>query len=99
MVLTAFTLQLLGFVMSEIQKVVNAAGIHSCLVISRRMQGTAIGTHQSRHVATSHLGMSQQFESSYHSIVSHGTTLYDDFPSKVLITMEFQYFVKTVLDN
>ena len=85
--------------MSEIQKVVNAPGIRLCWVISCRMECTAVGTHQFRHVATGHFGMSQQFESSYHSIVSHGTTLYDDFSSKVLVTMKFQYFIKTVLDN
>ena len=69
------------------------------LIICRRMKGTAVGTHQFRHVASCHFGMGEQLKCSYHRIVSHRTTLHNDFASKVLITMEFQYLIQTVLDD
>ena len=69
------------------------------IVISRRMKGAAVSAHQFRHVASCHFGMSKQLKGPYHRIVSHRTSLYNDFASKVLITMEFQYLIKTVLDD
>ena len=63
------------------------------------MKGAAVGTHQFRHVASCHFGMGEQLKRSYHRIVSHRTSLYNDFASKILITMQFQYLIKTVLDD
>ena len=69
------------------------------IVICRRMKGTAVGSHQFWHVASCHFCMGEQLKCSDHCIVSHRTSLYNDFASKVLITMEFQYLIKTVLDD
>ena len=72
-----------------------------CLVgvrygIAHRIKRTTEGSHQLGFVATTHLSTRKQFEGTYHRIVAHSATLYDNMTAQLLGVLQLQHLVEAV---
>ena len=63
------------------------------------MKCTAVGTHQLRFVAAYHTLSCQKLKGTYHRVVAHSSSLYYNSLSEVIIALELQHLVQTVLDD
>ena len=69
------------------------------MMIFLGIQRTPESSHQFRQVTSGHFGARQLFESTYHRIIPHGPTLYNNMTAQFGYIFQLQYLIQTVLHD
>ena len=57
---------------------------------------TTESTHQFRFVATTYLSLREEFEGTYHCIITHSTALHDNMTAQFLGVLQLQHLVQAI---